>query len=56
VASRLSEWRQNHPGKLIWIHCSSLGEFEQGRPVIEAIKKEQSERSNSIDFFLTQWL
>jgi len=24
----------------IWIHCASLGEFEQGRPLIEAIKNE----------------
>ncbi|HNR09228.1 MAG TPA: glycosyltransferase N-terminal domain-containing protein [Saprospiraceae bacterium] len=24
----------------VWVHCASLGEFEQGRPVIEAIKKE----------------
>ena len=24
----------------IWVHCASLGEFEQGRPVIEAIKKD----------------
>jgi 3-deoxy-D-manno-octulosonic-acid transferase len=23
---------------VIWIHCSSLGEFEQGRPVIEKLK------------------
>ncbi len=22
-----------------WIHCASLGEFEQGRPIIEAIRK-----------------
>lgn len=29
------------PGdKVIWMHCASLGEFEQGRPVIEAIRKE----------------
>lgn len=28
------------PGeRYIWIHCASLGEFEQGRPVIEAIRK-----------------
>jgi|WetSurMetagenome_2_1015567.scaffolds.fasta_scaffold00043_39 3-deoxy-D-manno-octulosonic-acid transferase len=27
--------------RYIWIHCASLGEFEQGRPVIEAIKKEK---------------
>ncbi|MBM3404480.1 MAG: 3-deoxy-D-manno-octulosonic acid transferase, partial [Bacteroidetes bacterium] len=24
--------------KLWWFHCASLGEFEQGRPVIEAIR------------------
>jgi 3-deoxy-D-manno-octulosonic-acid transferase len=23
-----------------WIHCSSLGEFEQGRPIIEKLRKE----------------
>ncbi len=28
--------------KLIWIHCSSLGEFEQGRPIIESLKKDFS--------------
>ena len=28
--------------RTVWIHCASLGEFEQGRPVIEAIKKEMS--------------
>jgi 3-deoxy-D-manno-octulosonic-acid transferase len=27
-------------GKSVWIHCASLGEFEQGRPVMEAIRKE----------------
>lgn len=27
-------------GKTVWIHCASLGEFEQGRPVIEAIKQQ----------------
>lgn len=24
--------------RVVWFHCSSLGEFEQGRPVIEAIR------------------
>jgi 3-deoxy-D-manno-octulosonic-acid transferase len=24
--------------RIIWIHCASLGEFEQGRPVIEQLK------------------
>lgn len=26
-------------GKPIWMHCASLGEFEQGRPLLEEIKK-----------------
>ncbi len=26
--------------KIIWFHCASLGEFEQGRPVIELVKKK----------------
>jgi 3-deoxy-D-manno-octulosonic-acid transferase len=25
--------------KTIWMHCASLGEFEQGRPLLEAIKE-----------------
>jgi 3-deoxy-D-manno-octulosonic-acid transferase len=24
--------------KIVWVHCSSLGEFEQGRPVIEGLR------------------
>jgi len=24
---------------LAWFHCASLGEFEQGRPVMEAFRK-----------------
>ncbi len=28
------------PGKLIWMHCASLGEFEQGRPVLEALREK----------------
>ncbi len=26
--------------KVVWMHCASLGEFEQGRPVLEAISKQ----------------
>ena len=25
---------------LVWIHCASLGEFEQGRPVLEALRDQ----------------
>ena len=34
---RLGSW-QRREGKLLWIHCASLGEFEQGRPIIERLK------------------
>ena len=27
-------------GPVIWMHCSSLGEFEQGRPVLEGLRKQ----------------
>jgi len=37
--------------KTIWVHCASLGEFEQGRPVIEAIKKERPEIKIVLTFF-----
>ncbi|MHB8260409.1 MAG: 3-deoxy-D-manno-octulosonic acid transferase [Bacteroidia bacterium] len=29
---------------LVWIHCASYGEFEQGRPLIEAIKQSRAKR------------
>ena len=35
----------------IWIHCASLGEFEQGRPLIEALKKEYPEMKIVLTFF-----
>jgi len=37
--------------KIIWIHAASLGEFEQGRPVIEAIKKEHPDYKVLLTFF-----
>jgi 3-deoxy-D-manno-octulosonic-acid transferase len=40
------------PGeKVIWMHCASLGEFEQGRPVIEAIKSKTPEFKIVLTFF-----
>lgn len=35
----------------IWIHASSLGEFEQGRPLIEKIKAENPEAHIVLSFF-----
>lgn len=36
---------------MIWFHCASLGEFEQGRPVIERIKQLHPDRKIMITFF-----
>ncbi len=35
----------------IWIHASSLGEFEQGRPIIEAIKNLNPKQKILLTFF-----
>lgn len=34
-----------------WFHCASLGEFEQGRPLIERVKKEKPEIKVLLTFF-----
>lgn len=36
---------------LVWIHCSSLGEFEQGRPVLEAIRHQYPTARVLLTFF-----
>ena len=37
--------------KYVWIHVSSLGEFEQGRPLIEMIKRENPNQKILLTFF-----
>lgn len=37
--------------KYIWIHVSSLGEFEQGRPLIEMLKTRMPEKKIVLSFF-----
>ncbi len=40
------------PGeRIVWIHASSLGEFEQGRPIIEQLKAEHPEYKVLLTFF-----
>ena len=36
---------------VVWFHCASLGEFEQGRPVMEAFKKEHPDFFILLTFF-----
>ena len=37
--------------RIVWIHVASLGEFEQGRPIIERIRKEHPEYKILLTFF-----
>lgn len=38
-ASRLANDFRLINDQVVWFHCASLGEFEQGRPLLESIKK-----------------
>ncbi len=56
---RLGQWRTNavlrkkidKSARYIWFHASSLGEFEQGRPLMERIKAEYLEYKILLTFF-----
>lgn len=37
--------------KVIWMHCASLGEFEQGRPLLEIMKEQYPEYRFLLTFF-----
>ena len=38
-------------GQTIWMHCSSLGEFEQGRPVLEGLRQRSPDCRVVLTFF-----
>jgi len=50
-------WKQNLSAKITdnqhiaWFHCASLGEFEQGRPVMEAFKTKYPNYKILLTFF-----
>ena len=37
--------------QLLWMHCASLGEFEQGRPLLESIRNKNPELKIVLTFF-----
>jgi len=57
VAGRKSIFQQisnqfQAPGsKCVWMHCASLGEFEQGRPLLEELKIQHNELRIVLSFF-----
>lgn len=42
---------QNDDATTVWMHCASLGEFEQGRPVLEQLKAASPEIKIVLSFF-----
>ncbi len=48
---RILEKNINPKEPLIWFHAASLGEFEQGLPVIENVKKEYPSHKVLVTFF-----
>ncbi|MCL2728344.1 MAG: polysaccharide pyruvyl transferase family protein, partial [Bacteroidales bacterium] len=41
----------SHDKPIVWFHCASLGEFEQGRPIIEGYKIREPEHKILLTFF-----
>lgn len=49
---KITSWSKSNPNTpTIWMHCASLGEFEQGRPVLEALKQKNPSNKIVLSFF-----
>jgi 3-deoxy-D-manno-octulosonic-acid transferase len=48
---KLTIGEPNKSQKIAWFHCASLGEFEQGRPVIEAFRAKYPAYKILVTFF-----
>lgn len=44
-------WKTGERRFTVWIHCASLGEFEQGRPLIESLKRQNPQVRIVLTFF-----
>ena len=51
IKGRIETEKFHFKEKTIWMHCASLGEFEQGRPLIELLKIEYPQYPIIISFF-----
>lgn len=49
--TKYAEQLKKISGQKIWLHCASLGEFEQGRTLIETIKKQHPSYKIILTFF-----
>ena len=50
IFSNLEKTINNH-NHIVWFHCASLGEFEQGRPIIKAYKTKYPGHKILLTFF-----
>jgi 3-deoxy-D-manno-octulosonic-acid transferase len=50
IFQRLESALADRP-KLVWMHCASLGEFEQGRPLLEELKRQYPGYKFLLTFF-----
>ncbi|MBP6977455.1 MAG: glycosyltransferase N-terminal domain-containing protein [Bacteroidales bacterium] len=48
---RLDKFAQSSPAPIIWFHCASLGEFEQGRPLMERMRSAYPDHRILLTFF-----
>lgn len=51
LSDRVSQLPNDKYRRRIWMHCASLGEFEQGRPVLEKLKEKYPETVIIVSFF-----
>ena len=51
LLERIQEAMQANTAPVAWFHCASLGEFEQGRPVIEAYRQQHPGDKIFLTFF-----
>jgi 3-deoxy-D-manno-octulosonic-acid transferase len=51
IFSELQTAFANNTAKIVWMHCASLGEFEQGLPIVEQLKLQQPDTKFLITFF-----
>ncbi|MFA6340463.1 MAG: glycosyltransferase N-terminal domain-containing protein, partial [Bacteroidales bacterium] len=59
ISGRRGQWKrlkaifgkEEQNASVLWLHCASLGEFEQGRPVLEAYRTRYPDHKILLTFF-----
>lgn len=59
ISGRRGQWKrlkaifgkEEQNASVLWLHCASLGEFEQGRPVLEAYRMRYPDHKILLTFF-----